>query len=63
MIMSLARIAAWVGDKDLACQQLAVVIQLPSELSYGELKLQPWWDSAARRSVLRKNRRLARAEI
>ena len=44
MIMSLARIAAWVGDKDLACQQLAVVIQLPSELSYGELKLQPWWD-------------------
>jgi TolB-like protein/Flp pilus assembly protein TadD/predicted Ser/Thr protein kinase len=44
MIMSLARIAAWVGDKDLACQQLAVGIQLPSELSYGELKLQPWWD-------------------
>ena len=44
MIMSLARIAAWVGDKDLACQQLAVVIQLPSELSYGELKLLPWWD-------------------
>jgi tetratricopeptide (TPR) repeat protein len=44
MIMSLARIAAWVGDKDLACQQLAVVIQLPSELSYGELKLMPWWD-------------------
>jgi TolB-like protein/predicted Ser/Thr protein kinase/Flp pilus assembly protein TadD len=44
MIMSLARIAAWIGDKDLACQQLSVVTQLPSELSYGELKLQPWWD-------------------
>jgi hypothetical protein len=45
MIMSLARIAAWVGDKDLACQQLAAVIQMPSEISYGELKLQPWWDA------------------
>jgi tetratricopeptide (TPR) repeat protein len=45
MIISLARIAAWVGDKELACQQLAVVIQLPSELSYGDLKLQPWWDT------------------
>jgi len=44
MIMSLARIAAWVGDKELACQQLAVAIQVPSEVSYGELKLQPWWD-------------------
>ena len=44
MIMSLARIAAWIGDKDLACQQLGIVIQLPSELTYGELKLQPWWD-------------------
>jgi TolB-like protein/Tfp pilus assembly protein PilF len=44
MIISLARIAAWVGDRKLACQQLAVVVQLPSELSYGDLKLQPWWD-------------------
>ena len=44
MIMSLARIAAWVGDRELACQQLAVAIRLPSEVSYGELKLQPWWD-------------------
>src|SRR5207247_347049 len=44
MIMCLARIAAWVGDKDLACEQLASVTQPPSEVSYGELKLQPWWD-------------------
>jgi len=44
MIKYLAMIAAWVGEKDLACQQLDIVIQLPSELSYGELKLQPWWD-------------------
>ena len=45
MIVGLARIAAWVGDKDLACEQLAVAIRRPSELSYGQLKLYPWWDS------------------
>ena len=44
MIASLANIAAWVGDKDLACQQLAVAISPPSQLSYGQLKLLPFWD-------------------
>jgi serine/threonine protein kinase/tetratricopeptide (TPR) repeat protein len=44
MIKYFAVIAAWVGDKDLACQQLAVAIRFPSRLSYGQLKLQPWWD-------------------
>ena len=37
-------IAAWVGDKDLACEQLAAAIRLPSGLSYGQLKLLPFWD-------------------
>ena len=37
-------IAAWVGDKDLACQQLAKIIHPPSPLSYGQLKLLPFWD-------------------
>ncbi|PYL82873.1 MAG: hypothetical protein DMF21_01075, partial [Verrucomicrobia bacterium] len=44
MIKYLAMIAAWVGDKDLACEQLASAIRRPSDLSYGELKLMPWWD-------------------
>jgi TolB-like protein/Tfp pilus assembly protein PilF/predicted Ser/Thr protein kinase len=44
MIKYLAMIAAWVGDKDLACEQLAKVIRRPSGLSYGELKLLPFWD-------------------
>jgi len=39
-----AVIAAWVGEKDLACEQLDVVVQPPSNVSYGELKLMPWWD-------------------
>jgi hypothetical protein len=38
-------IAAWLGDKDLACEQLATAIRYPSPLSYGELKLLPLWDS------------------
>jgi tetratricopeptide (TPR) repeat protein len=39
-----AMIAAWVGDKDLACEQLALAIRGPSGLTYGELKLLPLWD-------------------
>jgi hypothetical protein len=44
MIQYLAMIAAWVGDKDLACEQLAKAVQLPGTLSYGQLKLLPYWD-------------------
>jgi serine/threonine-protein kinase len=44
MIKYLAMIAAWVGDKDLSCEQLAVAVRPPSGLSYGELKLLPLWD-------------------
>ena len=45
MTKYLAMIAAWVGDKDLACQQLAIAIRPPSTVSYGQLKLLPYWDS------------------
>ncbi|PYK19702.1 MAG: hypothetical protein DME55_04300 [Verrucomicrobia bacterium] len=45
MVKYLAMIAAWVGDKDLACEQLAVAIRPPSRLTYGQLKLLPFWDS------------------
>ena len=44
MIKYLAMIAAWLGDKDLACEQLAVALCRPSDLSYGQLKLMPFWD-------------------
>jgi serine/threonine protein kinase len=44
MIVCLARIAAWVGDNELACEQLAVTIRHSSYVSYGDLKLMPWWD-------------------
>jgi TolB-like protein/predicted Ser/Thr protein kinase len=46
IMVGLAKIAAWVGDKDLACEQLArASSSLPSGgLTYGDLKLTPWWD-------------------
>ena len=44
IIMYLAVIAAWIGDKDLACEQLPVALRHPNPPSYGELKLLPLWD-------------------
>jgi TolB-like protein/predicted Ser/Thr protein kinase/Flp pilus assembly protein TadD len=45
MIMDLAKIAAWVGDNDLACKQLARASHLPTGgVTYGQLNLLPWWD-------------------
>jgi hypothetical protein len=37
-------IAAWVGEKNLACEQLAIALHGPSGLTYGELRLLPFWD-------------------
>ena len=44
MIRYFAIIAAWVGDKDIACEQLATAVRIPSGLTYGQLKLLPFWD-------------------
>ncbi len=44
MIKYLAMIAAWVGDKDFACEQLARAVRFPNSPSYGQLKLLPFWD-------------------
>jgi len=44
MITYLAMIAAWADDKDLACGQLGIAIRPPSTVSYGQLKLLPFWD-------------------
>jgi serine/threonine-protein kinase len=44
MIEYYAMIAAWVGDKQLACEQLEAAVRIPGTLSYGQLKLLPYWD-------------------
>jgi serine/threonine-protein kinase len=40
----LALIYAWTGEKELALDQLAATLQIPSQLSYGYLRLHPFWD-------------------
>ena len=40
----LAVIYAWTGEKDLAIEQIAKTLKIPSLLSYGELRLHPFWD-------------------
>jgi TolB-like protein/Tfp pilus assembly protein PilF len=37
-------IYAWCGEKDLAIKQITATLQIPSTLSYGNLKLHPCWD-------------------
>jgi tetratricopeptide (TPR) repeat protein len=37
--------AAWAGDKDLAIEQLEFAANNPTFISYGQLKLHPYWDS------------------
>ena len=44
MLGDLAVIYAWVGEKDLAFKQLEEVLRIPSEVSYGQLRLHPYWD-------------------
>ncbi len=44
MIEFFAIIAAWTGEKNLAFAQLETATQIPGTLSYGQLKLHPFWD-------------------
>jgi hypothetical protein len=45
LITNLARIYALTGEKDLALKQLDIVSKLPYAPSYGQLRLDPEWDS------------------
>ena len=44
LIEYLAIIYAWTGEKDRALEQLAIAAQIPSDVSYGQLRLHPYWD-------------------
>ena len=43
-ISNLARIYAITGEKDLALEQLDIVSKIPCGPSYGELRLDSYWD-------------------
>jgi serine/threonine-protein kinase len=44
LVQYLAMIYAWVGQKDLAIEQLRFASSIPGDLSYGSLQLDPLWD-------------------
>jgi tetratricopeptide (TPR) repeat protein len=44
LVKYLAVIYAWCDEKDLALNQIAATLKIPSTLSYGNLKLHPCWD-------------------
>ena len=44
LVQYLAVIYAWVGQKDLAFEQLRIASSIPGYLSYGSLQLDPLWD-------------------
>jgi TolB-like protein/class 3 adenylate cyclase/Tfp pilus assembly protein PilF len=44
LVQYLALIYAWTGETDLALEQLNVATKLPGYLSYGQLRLHPYWD-------------------
>ena len=45
LVSSLALIYSWVGEKDLALDQLEIAAKAPNGITYGELKLDPTWDA------------------
>ena len=44
VVKYLGVIYAWCGEKDLAIEQIKETLRIPSTLSYGNLKLHPYWD-------------------
>jgi TolB-like protein/class 3 adenylate cyclase/cytochrome c-type biogenesis protein CcmH/NrfG len=44
LAINLAQIYTWTGEKDRAIEQIAAIERVPNTLSYGLLKLHPYWD-------------------
>ena len=44
VLKNLAITYAWAGEKDLATKQLEDLVRIPSPISYGQLRLHPFWD-------------------
>jgi serine/threonine-protein kinase len=44
LVQNLSLIYAWTGEKDLALEQLSIAARIPGYLSYGQLRLHPYWD-------------------
>ena len=44
VLTNLAITYAWTGENDLAIKQLEELVRIPSPISYGQLRLHPFWD-------------------
>src|SRR5438067_7433995 len=44
VVTNLAAIYAWVGERDLAIEQLEIAAKIPNGVHYGDLRLDPTWD-------------------
>jgi tetratricopeptide (TPR) repeat protein len=40
-----AVICAWTGERDLAVTQLETLAKIPAGIAYGDIRLNPYWDS------------------
>jgi serine/threonine protein kinase/tetratricopeptide (TPR) repeat protein len=40
-----AVICAWTGERDLAIEQLETLAKIPAGVTYGDIRLNPYWDS------------------
>ncbi len=58
-----AIICAWTGERELALEQLEALTKTPGYLHLRQLALESAVGSFARRSALRKNRRLVRTKV
>lgn len=45
LLRNLALIYAWTGEKAQALDQIATALQGPGHITYGQLRLHPWWDA------------------
>ncbi len=45
LLRNLALIYAWTGEKELALDQIAAALKGPGHITYGQLRLHPWWDA------------------
>ena len=44
LIKNLAVVYAWTGEKEPALKELKALLQIPAPISYGQLRLHPYWD-------------------
>jgi tetratricopeptide (TPR) repeat protein len=45
IVSNLASIYAWTGERDLAIEELEIAAKIPNGVHYGDLRLNPMWDS------------------